>query len=170
MKFTPEQLRQDESIAWHKVRIFHGGQWRKVRYKEVSDIYWQSGARQRPLRLFVVAPIPYQVPVRKRKYYRDPAYLLTTHLGGTPREMLQAYFDRWQIEVLTTGEEEGVILSGDKAWPSRLRWAGEEKDTLGVGQAQLRSRLSVPRQPAFAVAAYSALLLAALLTSQGLRP
>ena len=40
----------------------------------------------------------------------------------------------------------------------------EEKDTLGVGQAQVRSPLSVPRQPAFAVAAYSALLLAALLT------
>jgi hypothetical protein len=141
-KFTPEQLRQDESIAWRKVRVFHGGQWRKVRYKEVSGIYWQSGARQRPLRLFVVAPIPYQAPGRKRKYYRDPAYLLTTDLNGTPREMLQAYFDRWQIEVNHR----------------------EEKDTLGVGQAQLRSRLSVPRQPAFAVAAYSALLLAALLT------
>ena len=141
-KFTPEQLRQDESIAWRKVRIYHGGQWRKVRYKEVSGIYWQTGARQRPLRLFVVAPIPYQVPGRKRKYYRDAAYLLTTDLAGTPREMLQAYFDRWQIEVNHR----------------------EEKDTLGVGQAQLRSPLAVPRQPAFAVAAYSSLLLAALLT------
>jgi len=39
----------------------------------------------------------------------------------------------------------------------------EEKDTLGVGQAQLRSSKSVPRQPAFAVAAYSALMLAGLL-------
>lgn len=56
--------------------------------------------------------------------------------------MLQAYFDRWQIEVNHR----------------------EEKDTLGIGQAQLRSARSVPRQPAFAVAAYSALLLAALLT------
>jgi hypothetical protein len=142
VKFTPEQIRQDESIAWHKARIYHGGQWRKVRYKEVSGIYWQSGARQRPLRLFVVAPIPYQVPGRKRKYYRDPAYLLTTDLAGTPGELLQAYFDRWQIEVNHR----------------------EEKDTLGIGQAQLRSRRSVPRQPAFAVATYSALLLAALLT------
>jgi hypothetical protein len=39
----------------------------------------------------------------------------------------------------------------------------EEKDTLGVGQAQLRSRQSVPRQPALVVAAYSALLLAGIL-------
>jgi len=39
----------------------------------------------------------------------------------------------------------------------------EIKDTLGVGQAQMRSIRSVPRQPAFAVAAYSALVLAAIL-------
>jgi len=141
-KFTPEQARQDDSLPWRKARIFHGGQWRKVRYKEVTGIYWQSGAQKRPLRLLVVAPIPYQAPGRKRKYYRDAAYLLTTDLIGTPRELLQPYFDRWQIEVNHR----------------------EEKDTLGVGQAQVRSRLSVPRQPAFAVAAYSALHLAALLT------
>lgn len=141
LKFTPEQIRQQEAVVWHKVRIFHGGQWRKVRYKEVRDVYWQSAAGQRPLRLFVVAPIPYQAPGRKRKYYRRPAFLLTTDLQGTAREMLQAYFDRWQIEVNHR----------------------EEKDTLGVGQAQVRSALSVPRQPALAVATYSALLLAALL-------
>lgn len=38
----------------------------------------------------------------------------------------------------------------------------EEKDTLGVGQAQLWNATSVPKQPALVVAAYSALLLAAL--------
>ena len=142
VKFTPEQVRQDDALLWRKARIFHGGQWRKVRYKEVTGIYWQSGAGQRPLRLLVVAPVPHQAPGRKRKYYRDPAFLLTTDRRGTAREMLQAYFDRWQIEVNHR----------------------EEKDTLGVGQAQVRSALSVPRQPAFAVATYSALLLAALLT------
>jgi len=140
-KFTPEQVRQEETLAWKKVRIFHGGQWRKVRYKEVPDVYWQTAAGQRPLRLFVVAPIPYQAPGRKRKYYRDPAYLLTTDLGGTAREILQPYFDRWQIEVNHR----------------------ELKDTLGVGQAQLRSARSVPRQPALVVAGYSALLLAGLI-------
>jgi Transposase DDE domain len=93
------------------------------------------------LRLLVVAPIPYRVPGRRKKGYRDPAYLLTTAMRGTARELLQAYSDRWQIEVNHR----------------------EEKDTLGVGQAQLRSRESVPRQPAFVVAAYSALLLAGLI-------
>ena len=38
----------------------------------------------------------------------------------------------------------------------------EEKDTVGVGQAQLWNPVSVPKQPAFAVAAYNALLLAGL--------
>jgi hypothetical protein len=141
VKFTPEQLRQDESIPWRKARIFHGGQWRKVRYKDVRQLYWQSGAGRRMLRVLVVAPIPYQAPGRKRKYYRDPAFLLTTDQHASARELLQPYFDRWQIEVNHR----------------------EEKDTLGVGQAQLRSARSVPRQPAFAVAAYSALLLAGLL-------
>lgn len=141
VKFTPKQLYDDPSIPWQNARIFHGGQGRKVRYKQVAAVYWQSASGPKPLRLFVVARIPYQVPGRERKSYGDPAFLLTTDLKGTPRELLQAYFDRWQIEVNHR----------------------EEKDTLGVGQAQLRSPLSVPRQPAFAVAAYSALLLAGLL-------
>ena len=38
----------------------------------------------------------------------------------------------------------------------------EEKDTLGIGQAQLWNVISVPKQPVLAVAAYSALLLASL--------
>jgi len=140
-KFTPEQVRQDDQIAWNKVRIFHGGQWRKIRYKELSGVLWQSAAGQRSLRLFVIAPIPYYVAGRGRNHYHEPAFLLTTDLKGTPRELLQPYFDRWQIEVNHR----------------------EEKDTLGVGQAQLRSSKSVPRQPAFAVAAYSALMLAGLI-------
>jgi len=140
-RFTPEQIRQDDSIAWLKARVFYGGQWRKMRYKEVRDVFWRTGCRKRGLRLLVVAPIPYRIPGRRRKGYRDPAYLLTTDLRGTARELLQAYADRWQIEVNHR----------------------EEKDTLGVGQAQLRSLRSVPRQPAFVVAAYSALLLAGLI-------
>jgi len=140
-KFTPEQVRQDESVAWKKVRVFYGGQYRTLRYKERTRVLWQSGAGRRWVRLIILAPIPYQVAGRPRKYYRDPAYLLTTDLEATVHELIQMYLDRWQIEVNHR----------------------EEKDTLGVGQAQVRSPRSVPRQPAFVVAAYSALLLAALL-------
>jgi hypothetical protein len=139
-KFTPEQIRQDESRAWKTTKIFYGGKRRKIRYKEVAQVYWQRGAQQRPLRLIVLAPTPYRKSKSKRLYYRDPAYLLTTDLRSSPRPLLQIYFDRWQIEVNHR----------------------EEKDTLGVGQAQLWNATAVPKQPALAVAAYSALLLASL--------
>jgi hypothetical protein len=138
--FTPDQIRQRESAPWQQARIFHGGQWRDVRYKEVTSVYWRCGGAKRPLRLLVVAPVPYDSGKGKRKYYREPAFLLTTDLHSSAAVLLQAYFDRWQIEVNHR----------------------EIKDTLGIGQAQLRNPRSVPRQPAMLVAAYSALLLAGL--------
>jgi hypothetical protein len=140
-KFTPEQVRQDEARAWKTTKIFYGGKRRKVRYKEVPEVYWQRGARQRALRLIVVAPTPYRKSKSKRLYYRDPGYVLTSDQRSSAKQFLQIYFDRWQIEVNHR----------------------EEKDTLGIGQAQLWNVTSVPKQPVLAVAAYSALLLASLL-------
>lgn len=139
-KFTPQQVRQDEDRPWKTAKLFYGGKRRKIRYKEVKNLYWQRGAGKRPLRLFVIAPAPYRKSKSRRLYYRDPAYLLTTDLHSSIRHLLQIYFDRWQIEVNHR----------------------EEKDTLGVGQAQLWNVTSVPRQPVLAVASYSALLLASL--------
>lgn len=139
-KFTPEQVRVDESRPWKATRIFYGGKCRKVEYKEITQVFWQGGARKRPLRLLVVRPTRYRKRHSGRYYYRRPAYLLTTVIRGTVRQLLQIYFDRWQIEVNHR----------------------EEKDTLGVGQAQLWNEKSVPKQPAFVVASYSALLLASL--------
>jgi hypothetical protein len=139
-KFTPEQVRQDDSREWKTTKIFYGGKRRKIRYKEVSAVHWQHGAGKRPLRLIVVAPTPYRKSQSKRLYYRNPAYLLTSDLCSPARLLLQIYFDRWQIEVNHR----------------------EEKDTLGVGQAQLWNVTSVPKQPVLAVAAYSALLLASI--------
>jgi len=140
-RFTPEQVRQDCSRPWLSTKIFYGGKRRSVRYKDLGPLYWQGGARRRPLRLFVVAPTPYFKRQSGRRYYRQPAYLLTTDLVGPARTLLQFYFDRWQIEINHR----------------------EEKDTLGVGQAQLWNPISVPKQPVLAVAAYSGLLLASLL-------
>ena len=59
------------------------------------------------------------------------------------KRLLQAYFDRWQIEINHR----------------------EEKHWLGVGQAQVWSKQSVPRHPAFVVACYSLLWLASLRAS-----
>jgi DDE superfamily endonuclease len=139
-KFTPELVRQDEARCWKTTKIFYGGKRRKVRYKEEAEVYWQRGAGQRPLRLLVIAPTPYRKSKSRRLYYRDPAYLLTSDLCSSPKQLLQIFFDRWQIEVNHR----------------------EEKDILGVGQAQLWNVISVPKQPVLAVASYSALLLASL--------
>ena len=98
------------------------------------------GAGQIPLRLFVVAPTPYRKRKSSKLYYRQPAYLLTTDLKHSAPQLLQIYFDRWQIEVNHR----------------------DEKETLGVGQAQLWNIDAVPKQPVLVVAAYSALLLASL--------
>lgn len=139
-KLTPEQVRQDEARPWKTTKIFYGGQRRKVRYKEVTPVYWQNGGGRIPLRLIVVAPTPYRKRKSSKFYYRRPAYLLTTDLQSSAKQLLQIYFDRWQIEVNHR----------------------DEKDTLGVGQAQLWNVTAVPKQPVLSVAAYSALLLASV--------
>ncbi len=140
-KFTPEQVRQKDAIPWQKTSIYHGGKYREVRFKEVKQVLWQRATKQQFLRLLVIAPIPYRLTKKGKLYYRDPAYLLCQSCEIESEILIQKYFDRWQIEVNHR----------------------EEKDTLGIGQAQVRSKKSVPRQPAFVVAAYSALLLAGIL-------
>ena len=115
-KFTPEQVRQDLKAANGKPpKSFMAASAARSAIKRVAEVYWQRGAKQRPLRLIVIAPTPYRKSKSKRLYYRDPAYLLTTDRRSSPKQFLQIYFDRWQIEVNHR----------------------EEKDTLGVGQAQL---------------------------------
>ena len=141
-KFTPAQVRHDENVPWQTTKLFYGGKSRKIRYKSLSQVLWQRGGRTRPLRLFVIAPTPYRKRQSGRWYYREPAYLLCTDRQNSARQLLQIYFDRWQIEVNHR----------------------EEKDTLGVGQAQLWNPIGVPKQPALVVAAYSAIMLAALKT------
>jgi hypothetical protein len=138
-KFTPEQVRQDESIPWKTATMYYGGKWREMRYKEVQNVLWQSGTKTRPLRLIVLAPIPYVKGGRRS--YRQPGYLLTTDLEAPTEFLIQSYLDRWQIEV-------------------NFR---EEKSILGVGEAQVWNEKSSERQPGFRVACYSALLLASII-------
>lgn len=140
-KFTPEQVRQDDAIAYHSVEVCIGGTRRELRYKEVNHVLWQGGARRRLLRLLVLAPTPYKLSPNSRTHYRQPAYLLCTELSGPAVELIQIYVDRWQIEVNHR----------------------DEKEILGVGQAQVWSEQSVGRHPSFRVACYSLLVLAGLI-------
>jgi len=139
-KFTPQDVRQDRSRPYFKAMIFHGGMFRQLRYKELSGVLWQGGARRRPLRLLVLAATAYKNYKNGPLLYRRSACLLTDDLETPAATLIQCYADRWQIEVTHR----------------------EIKTAFGVGQAQLRSQLSVPRQPTMAVAAYAALLMASL--------
>ena len=139
-KFTPEEVRKDDRRPWQRERIFHGGKWRWVEYKEVSGVLWQRGAGERPLRLLVVKATPYRKTKKGRLLYRQPAYLLTTDGESEAKLLLQLYFDRWQVEVAHR----------------------EMKESFGVGEAQVRVAAAVAREPVMAVATYSALHLAAL--------
>lgn len=138
-RFTPEHVRQDESIGWAEATIFYTGKFRDIRYKEVAGVLWQRGAGPRPLRLIVIAPQPYKAP--NSRTYRDPAYLLTDDLETPVASLIQIYFDRWQIEVNHR----------------------EEKSFIGVGEAQLWNEHASRRHPTFQVACYSLILLAGIL-------
>lgn len=138
-RFTPEQVRQDDSIPWAAANVFYAGKTRAVRYKERANVLWQRGSGPRPVRLIVIAPQPYSAP--SGRCYRDPAYLLTDDLESPVSLLIQIYFDRWQIEVNHR----------------------EEKQLMGVGQAQVWSDLAAERHPTFQVACYSLILLAGLL-------
>jgi hypothetical protein len=138
--FTPEQVRKETERPWQRVQVYFGGKRRQVKYKELPAVLWKRGSGRRPLRLLVIAPVPYKLSKNSRTNYREPAYFLSTDLDTSTKLLVQACFDRWQIEVNHR----------------------DEKDILGVGQAQVRAPQSVPRHPALAVASYSMLLLAAL--------
>ena len=54
--FTPEDVYKDARRPWKEARVFHGGQYRRIRYKEVGPVLWRRGGRRRRLRRFVLAP------------------------------------------------------------------------------------------------------------------
>jgi len=137
--FTPESVRTDESRPWLTGRFFHGGAWRDMRYKEITGVFRPNGTGRRPLRLIALASTPYRNSPNGKTNYRQPAHLLTTDVKRPVEAIIQCYLDRWQIEVNHR----------------------EEKSNFGVGEAQVRNPKSVPRQPAFVVAIYAMMLLAA---------
>lgn len=137
---SPRDVLSDPKIAWQTAKVYGAGKVHDLTYKSVSRVLWRSGTQDRPLRLFVIRPLRYRPRVGAHLLYRDPAYLLTTDLDAPDAVLLQAYFDRWEIEVNHR----------------------DEKDLLGVGQAQVWSDQAAWRVPQFQVAVYAMLLLAAL--------
>lgn len=139
-KFTPDDIRKDKRRPWKTTRLWFGGRHREIRYKEVRHVLWQGGAKSRTLRLLVIAPTPYKLSPGMKSYYRQPAFLLCTDHDTETAELLQCYIDRWQIEVNHR----------------------DEKQHIGIADAQVWNDESVDRLPAFLVCTYAILMLAAL--------
>lgn len=137
----PKDIRTEEKYPWVEAEVFGAGRLHNLKHKVVSPVLWRSGTLTKPLRLIIVAPLRYRLTAKSRLLYRDPAYLLTTDLTTPAADIIQAYFDRWEIEVNHR----------------------DEKSLLGVGQAQVRSKKVAFRVPQFQVAIYAMLLLASLM-------
>lgn len=137
---TPEQLRQDESIPWKKIKAFAAGKVHEFRVKTMAPVLWRKTGTDRALRIVVIAPLGYRLTKGGKMLYRQPAYLVCTDTKLSLRKLLQYYLWRWGIEV-------------------NFR---EEKTLVGTGQAQVRSEASTQRLPAVTVAAYAMLWTSAL--------
>jgi len=136
---TPEQIRCDEGIPWQEVQAFASGKTHTLRVKTLAPVLWKKAGPGQPLRLVVIAPVGYRPRKGSKLLYRQPAYLICTDVTLPLGELLQYYLWRWDIEVNHR----------------------DEKQIIGVGEAQVRSPESVERQPALGVVSYSILLLAA---------
>lgn len=137
---TPEEIRKDDSYPWTTARIFSAGKYHDVRYKTLAPVLWQLGTQRQPCRLIIIAALPYRLKKGSNLLFREPAYLLIPDVETPVEQLLQYYFLRWDIEVNHR----------------------DEKSLLGVGDAQVRDPDSVARNPQFAVATYSLLLLASI--------
>jgi len=140
--FSPESIRTDHAAypyAEASIRLTASSI--TVRYKDIGNVYWPGAARRRPLRLLMVAQTHHKSKGTKGQaptFDSDTYHIITTDLERPAHEIIQAAFDRWQIEVAHR----------------------EQKTVFGIGDAQVRNAQSVQRQPAFAVACYSLLHLA----------
>jgi len=136
---TPEDLRQNDATPWQEVQAFAAGKRHAFRVKTLCPVLWPKAGPNIPLRLVVIAPVSYRLRKGSKLLYRQPAYLICTDPDLPLAQVVQDYLWRWGIEV-------------DHR---------DEKQLVGVGQAQVRSPDSARREPIFAVACYAKLLLAA---------
>ena len=134
----PEALRQDQSVPWQEVTAFATGRRHTFRTKTAGPVLWKKAGADCPLRLVVIAPVGYRLRKGSKLLYRQPAYLICTDPDLPLDSIVQYYLWRWDVEVNHR----------------------DEKQFIGVGEAQVRAEHSVGRQPAFAVASYAMLLLA----------
>ena len=114
------------------------GKLHQFRITTLEKVQWRT-AGPRILRVIVIAPLGYRLNKAAKLLYRQPAYLICTDPEQPLETVLQNYVWRWGIEANHR----------------------EEKQLIGVGDAQVRTAAATGSVPAFLVAAYALLRLAA---------
>ncbi len=140
---SPEKIRQDPMIPWTTVLAWGAGKLQRFEVKTIAPIRWQ-GTGNKDIRLIVIRPLAYRPKKGSRLLYRKPAYLICTDPTLPLGQVIQSFVWRWEIEL-------------------NFR---DEKTVLGVGEAQVRTKTAAENVPAFIVAAYALLLLAARKTGK----
>ena len=138
---TPEQMRQDDTIPWQTVSAYTSGKIHDFDVKVISPIRWK-GSGDKDMLIVIIRPLAYRPRKGAKLHYRNPAYLICTDTTLPLEQLIQGYIWRWEIEV-------------------NFR---DEKTIMGVGQAGVRTEDAVKNLPAFQVATYSYMLLAAELS------
>lgn len=139
---TPEELRKDESVKWQTVEAQAAGKVHEFEIKTMAPLRSRVAGEKFNLRMIVIRPLAYRPRKGSPLLYRKPGYLICTDPDIPLQQILQTYLWRWDIEV-------------------NFR---DEKQLVGVGEAQVRTQSSAELLPAFCVAAYAILLLAACKT------
>lgn len=96
---TPEQIRQDDSIAWQHVEAFACGKLHQFRLKVISHIRLRMDGGKNNYSLIIIAPLAYRPRKGARLLYRQPAYLICSDPGMSVQKALQNYLWRWDIEI-----------------------------------------------------------------------
>lgn len=136
---TPEQIRQEDQAPWQLARAWAAGKSHDFTIKVVQNLRWRSAGANHDLQLVIIKPLAYRLTKTSGLLYRDPAYLICTDSDLSIEKLLQAYLWRWEIEVSFR----------------------DEKTLLGCGEAQVRNSNSAEKLPAFTVAMYGMMHLAA---------
>jgi len=142
---TPEQSRQNDKIPWQQVRAYAAGKMHDFDVKVISPVRWK-GAGERDVLVLIIRPLAYRPKNGARLSYRNPAYLICSDPTLPIEQILQGYLWRWEVEV-------------------NFR---DEKTLMGVGNAGVRTEAAVQNLPAFQVATYAYMLMAAELSGAAL--
>jgi hypothetical protein len=140
-----KELARDSTLASKTVDLWVGGELRLLKIKVLPHVYRPTSTRGVRLRALILIPQLYGP--KDNRTYSHAAFLLTTDLLTPVEVLVQAYLDRWSIEVAHR----------------------DLKSQLGVGEAQVSNPKSIRRLHSAVAAAWALLQVTVLQTVGAIR-